>query len=225
MFHDPGRSFQTNRLTDATNTQHHRLIISCDPREYRRLFNQPPVYRLTLIFIHRCRLMYSIIEDQPEILLQASLRTGFRRLERNAEYACIVNRFSTQKSRYHVENASEKHRIYSELQNVCSSTFEELQLCDKSFRDAVEANRFAIEHHVPINSFSFLTLIVFAGECISLSGCGETRARPRWSGKSPCRDESRVSRSRLFGCFGEHLLHVGTVRRHQIRRSRAENRQ
>lgn len=73
--------------------------------------------------------------------------------------------------------------------------------------------------------FFLFLLFLFTGECISLSGRGETWTRPRRSGKSPCRDESRVSRSRLFGCFGQRLLHVGTVCRYQIRRPRAENRQ
>lgn len=66
--------------------------------------------------------------------------------------------------------------------------------------------------------------IPIAGKRISISRRGETGPRSRWDRQSPCGNKSRISRSRFAGGYGKHLLHGGTLHRHQIRRARAENR-
>lgn len=66
--------------------------------------------------------------------------------------------------------------------------------------------------------------IPIAGERISISRRGKTGPRPQRNRQGPCGNKSGISRSRFVGSYGEHLLHGGTLHRHQIRRARAENR-
>lgn len=67
--------------------------------------------------------------------------------------------------------------------------------------------------------------IPITGERISISCRGETGTRPRRNRQGPCGNKSGISRSRFIGSYGEHLLHGGTLHRHQVRCARAENRE
>lgn len=74
-------------------------------------------------------------------------------------------------------------------------------------------------------AFRYTTSVfIVSGERFAIPRSSEIRTRPRryWQGSR--RNESRFLGSRIFGSIDEYLLHRGAVRRHEIRRARAENR-